>query len=533
MEINKTKKVVQGAFLLTIAGLLSKIVSATYRIPLQNLTGDFGFYIYQQVYPLIGTVMILSLYGFPIAISKLTTEMKQKNNLLTIRHFYIPLFIILLVINSIFFMIIFFLSPLISTWIGDENLTSTYQLAAFLFLLIPFLALLRGVFQGNEEMHQTAYSQIIEQVIRVSIIITAAYYIFMGKLDIYMIGKAGVMASMLGMGVAIVLCMIFFMLKHKKMIVVPSFQTNIPWKYFIFTCISFGIVGSLNHMILIMIQFVDVFTLVPNLMEYGLSPMEAMEAKGIFDRGQPFIQFGVVFGSSFALAIIPTVVRENIRANMSTIQSVREALLFSFYIAFGATLGLILLLPEANRLLFTNNDGTGSLQILVIAILLSSITITTCAILQSIGYLKQTAIWISVTFLIKWLLNELFVPFWGIYGSAIATVGSLFFLCVASILLLQRKVPAIYFFRHIRWQALFVASGGMFLYIMGVKGLCTFYGELSRVSLLFYVCFVVFSGALLYICLLLRYNVFTEKQLSTLPFSRLFLRLQALFVKGN
>src|SRR5699024_8867194 len=76
MEAGKTKKVVRGALLLTIAGLISKVLSATYRIPLQNLTGDIGFFTYQQIYPLIGMTMIIGLYGFPVAVSKLVAENK-------------------------------------------------------------------------------------------------------------------------------------------------------------------------------------------------------------------------------------------------------------------------------------------------------------------------------------------------------------------------------------------------------------------------------------------------------------------------
>src|SRR5699024_11232669 len=61
----------------------------------------------------------------------------------------------------------------------------------------------------------------------------------------------------------------------------------------------------LNHMILLVVQLADVFTLLPGLLQYGLTRGEAMQAKGVFDRGQPLIQLGAVLGSSFALALIP------------------------------------------------------------------------------------------------------------------------------------------------------------------------------------------------------------------------------------
>src|SRR5690625_451249 len=217
MEKEQTNNIVRGAIILTIAGLLSKVLSATYRIPLQNLTGDLGFYIYQQVYPFLGAVIILSLYGFPAAISKLTTETIQERRPLTFLHFYFPIFIILLLLNSVFFLIIYFGAPHIANWIGDVQLEKSFQMAAFLFLLIPFLALLRGAFQGLGQMKQTAYSQVIEQVIRVAIIVTIAYFIFLKKVDIYKISEAGVYAGLLGMTVAIILLAVFFF--HSKEVV--------------------------------------------------------------------------------------------------------------------------------------------------------------------------------------------------------------------------------------------------------------------------------------------------------------------------
>src|SRR5699024_4780538 len=103
MGKDRTNHIVRGAFILTIAGLLSKVLSTTYRMPLKKLICDLDFYIYQQVYPLLCTVMILALYGFPTAISKLTAKQVFENKSLTAKSFYLPLFIILYMINGVFF----------------------------------------------------------------------------------------------------------------------------------------------------------------------------------------------------------------------------------------------------------------------------------------------------------------------------------------------------------------------------------------------------------------------------------------------
>lgn len=49
-----------------------------YRIPYQNIAGDIGFYIYQQIYPFYGFCLILATYGFPVIISKIVAERLER-----------------------------------------------------------------------------------------------------------------------------------------------------------------------------------------------------------------------------------------------------------------------------------------------------------------------------------------------------------------------------------------------------------------------------------------------------------------------
>ncbi|MCT8136375.1 oligosaccharide flippase family protein [Anaerobacillus sp. CMMVII] len=59
---------------MSLAAIIIKILSAVYRIPYQNIAGDVGFYVYQQIYPIYGIAIMLSTYGFPVIISKLISE---------------------------------------------------------------------------------------------------------------------------------------------------------------------------------------------------------------------------------------------------------------------------------------------------------------------------------------------------------------------------------------------------------------------------------------------------------------------------
>src|SRR5699024_9330634 len=135
------------------------------------------------------------------------------------------------------------------------------------------------------------------------------YLFFIHKISIDQIGEVAVFASILG-ALSVIMMLGFY---FRKAALVSQERYDIPWRYYIRTLCLFGVVASMNHMVLLIIQFADVFTLVPHLVDYGLSEIEAMAAKGVLDRGQPLIQLGTVLGSSFALSVIPTVTVTNIR----------------------------------------------------------------------------------------------------------------------------------------------------------------------------------------------------------------------------
>jgi PST family polysaccharide transporter len=249
-----------------------------------------------------------------------------------------------------------------------------------------------------------------------------------------------------------------------------------------------------------------------------------MEAKGVLDRGQPLIQLGTVLGSSFALAMIPAISAKQLRENTEVVyEKIRSSLAIGFYLAVGATIGLIAIMPEANILLFENQKGTSDLRILIIAILLSALIITAVTILQSLGHIKRTAVFILLTMLVKWIGNQLLVPWIGITGSAFATVISLLLLFFIVALELNRKLPGLAMRHQIKWSSLSLAVFGMLLFIF-LTGLFI-PADLSRAGAFIYVLVITSVGACIYLFILLRGRTFTEKEISMLPFARAWIEI--------
>lgn len=171
MEAKKYQAFWRGAIILTIASFVTKVLSAFYRIPYQNIAGDIGFYIYQQIYPFYGFCLILATYGFPVIISKMVAERLERGKQKEAEEIICVSFWFLLGIGFIGFFTLFFGAETIAVAMGDIHLDKLLRVISFSFLLMPFLSVARGYFQGFNNMMPTAVSQVIEQTIRVSIIV--------------------------------------------------------------------------------------------------------------------------------------------------------------------------------------------------------------------------------------------------------------------------------------------------------------------------------------------------------------------------
>src|SRR5699024_11499786 len=95
------------------------------------------------------------------------------------------------------------------------------------------------------------------------------------------------------------------------------------------------------------------------------------------------------------------------------------------------------------------------------------------------------------------ILYRVLVPNIEIMGSAIATVVSMCFLCVATSIILHKKLPIVQFMRHIRWGPLLVASSGMVLYILLMQFVWFYFLEPTELVLLLYIFVIFIIGAIL------------------------------------
>ena len=81
---------------------------------------------------------------------------------------------------------------------GDSRLAPMIRMASLSYLFIGILGVCRGYYQSQRRMNIPAISQVIEQIIRVGLIIVAIGLFMIKDWSIYQAGTIAILASALG-----------------------------------------------------------------------------------------------------------------------------------------------------------------------------------------------------------------------------------------------------------------------------------------------------------------------------------------------
>ncbi len=172
-------KLVKGAKIATIGLFITKILGIVYVIPMNRYLSDNALALYGISFLIYAYFTQIALAGFPVGISKLVAKYRSEGNYTMVNKLYKYTHLFVSGLSLIAFIILFFGTDLIIK-ISDfgrvldvNELNITLKILAVVLLVLPSLSISRGYIQGFEDMVPTSKSIIIEQVIRVAIIIFA------------------------------------------------------------------------------------------------------------------------------------------------------------------------------------------------------------------------------------------------------------------------------------------------------------------------------------------------------------------------
>jgi len=528
--VKQSKALFRGAFILMLAALITKILSAFYRIPFQNIVGDIGFYIYQQVYPFYGMAIVLSTTGFPVVISKLYAEQKLKGDDIKSRLLLFFSFIYLQLFGFLCFLTLYFGAGSIAVWMNDPHLAILLRVVSVVFLMFPVMSILRGYYQGVGNMVPTALSQVGEQSTRVVTILFLAYLFMERGYSLYLVGGGAMFGSITGSMVSGIILFMFLWIRKEWKVIAPSpgmFQNYAGEAKKILKALIFqGLTICISGMLMIFIQLGDSLNLFSLLVSSGIEKDMAKGLKGIFDRGQPLIQLGTIAATSMSLTLVPLITRERLSAKPEFLQhKIQVALKVSVIIGVGASAGLWAIIEPTNTMLFENNAGSEVIGVLGFMILFTSITSTIIAIMQGLGVMLFPAIVSALAFPLKYVLNGVFVPLYGTMGAAISSLVSL---CLVTVLLFVqfKKITRFSLFSlRFAWTVIMATAAmvvflKIYLYLLGT-------GDIGRIEAVFQSLSSAILGGFLFLFVMIRGRVFHEEELSLFPFGSKLIKLMA------
>lgn len=217
----KKNSFIEGTIVATLGILLVKIIGVIYVIPFNAIIGEQGGALYGYGYNIYQLFLSISSAGFPFAISKITSEYNALGYKRAVRDTYNLSLKIISIISIIIFVLLFVFAPQIGKLIiGSSTGGNTYsdigfviRMVSFAILVIPFLSVTKGFLQGYKYITPYSVSQVIEQVVRVLVILVGSFLcVKIFKLELrYAVGVA-----MLGAVVGGLVAYLYLRRKIKK-----------------------------------------------------------------------------------------------------------------------------------------------------------------------------------------------------------------------------------------------------------------------------------------------------------------------------
>lgn len=179
----KKNSFIEGTVVATLGILLVKVIGIIYVIPFNSIIGEQGGALYGYGYTIYQLFLSISSAGFPFAISKITSEYHALGYEKTVRDTYKISLKLISVISIVIFVILFLFAPQIARIIiGSsvelntyEDITLVIRSVSFAILVVPFLSVTKGFLQGYKYITPYSVSQVIEQIVRVIIILVGSY----------------------------------------------------------------------------------------------------------------------------------------------------------------------------------------------------------------------------------------------------------------------------------------------------------------------------------------------------------------------
>ncbi|WRP05787.1 polysaccharide biosynthesis protein [Rossellomorea aquimaris] len=467
-----SSKLIRGTFILTLGTFISKFLGLFYVIPFDDLLKghEEGASLYQYGYVPYTIFLTVATAGVPLAVSKFVSKYNAIGEYAVGRRLFKSGLVLMTLTGIVSFLIMYAFAPIFAemTIKSDEQVISVAQVTtviravSFALIIIPFMSLIRGFFQGHQSMGPTAVSQVIEQIVRI-VFLLGGIYVVLNILDgsVTTAISVATFAAFVG-GLASLGALIWYWFKRKphldELLEEDRGQEEVSlrsmYKEIIAYSIPFIFVGLANPLF----QLVDQITFNTAMSAIGNAKVSDHAFAVLNFYTHKLVIIPVSLATAFSMTLIPLITTSYTSGDRKTMRrNIDQTFQILLFLTVPAALG-IALLAEPTYTMFYHSDelGTSILRSYAPVAILFALFAVTAAILQGIDEQKFTIFSLLVGLLLKLVLNIPLIRLFETQGAVIATVIGYAVAILINLFVIKKY--ARYQFRLIMRRTMFIGA---------------------------------------------------------------------------
>lgn len=439
----KKNSFLQGAFIATFGIVLSKILGIIYVIPFYSIVGNQGGALYGYAYSIYTIFLGISQAGIPIAISKIISEYNTLGyNEVKERTFKLGKKV-LTIIGIICFIIMFvFARGLANIIIGTisggntiDDVTYVIRVISSALLIVPLISIYRGYLQGHKFITSASISQVIEQIVRVFIIVFGSY-LTLKVFNLSLTTTIGVAVFSATLGALVAYFYLLLKVKKNKNVFQPNLtetkKIEITNKEIIIKILTYAFPFVMIDVFRSLINSVDVFMLVKVLVnDIGYSITTAEEIMSVISTwGQKINMIIISICSGIIVSLIPNLTSSIVKKDYKDIETkINQTIKWTFFFTIPMCFGISFLAGPIWTIFYGANNLCISVYKYYVFVALSNVLFTVgIVILQLLEEHKKVFTYLVLGLLtnaalnipLVHIFNKLGLPAY--YGSTTATI---------------------------------------------------------------------------------------------------------------
>ncbi|MCM3587699.1 stage V sporulation protein B [Mesobacillus maritimus] len=352
-------KFLKGTMILLIAGLITRVLGFINRIVLARFIGEEGVGLYMMAFPTFILVVTITQLGLPVAISKHVAEAEAKGDFRKIKKILVVSLATTISLSAIFTPALFFLAPKVSQILFTDERTLLPLLAITPIIpIVAISAVLRGYFQGRQNMKPGAISQVIEQVIRIALIavLTKTFLPY----GIEYAAAAAMVSAVIGELASLIYLVTAFKIKKKFRVRRNFFQFVHSGKSTFKELMSIAIPTTGSRMIGSISWFFEPIVVAHSLALAGVAASAATKQYGALTGfALPLLMLPSFVMNSLSTSLVPAISEAHSKNDYKMIEHrLQQAMRFSFLTGGLSIIILYVLAEPLMRVMYGSNSGT-------------------------------------------------------------------------------------------------------------------------------------------------------------------------------